>query len=471
MPEDGNELGRQIRGLNRGKIRWIVATGVLFMVAAALLCFAVLAPSIVEDSEVADRESAVDSTSSPLEGGASTESSGQTRNDRIRQRARGELERHQMAEGHAINRSKATELKNEWVIDINPQIDEFAQARTEWENLIGGLLVSDDGKRLAQDLRLLEEFIELYRKRPMQREWADAMREQLGVLHQPIMETIPKKFSQRPSKELVGEISNVATIAVNSAESIKRDISILRGLVMQAPQVDIANAPTLAEAVLQFNAQRDYKGFSHDQKVKKEAAEDAKQDEEEKIRIKQQEAMAIAVDLNERADELSEISGRLSDKTAKLQEEEEKLKVGRVELEATQGLVAERKREIFNEIKQAVQYATPSREDLEASAKRGFAIANYLVSPASPGAQRRGGVFHKQYNSSLIAPRGTEPCQIWKSADGYTVFVHSEGETIALSSSDVGGIVYPTAPVQHAQRPTSGPVHGTSRLNRFMRGQ
>ena len=89
------------------------------------------------------------------------------------------------------------------------------------------------------------------------------------------------------------------------------------------------------------------------------------------------------------------LSGRLKNKTAKLQEEEEKLKVERVELEATQGLVAERKREIFNKMKQAVQYATPSRKELEAGAKRSFAIASYLANPNSTAAHRRGGVLHK----------------------------------------------------------------------------
>ena len=447
MPEDGNELGRQIRGLNRGMIRWIVGTGVLFLVVAALLCFAVLAPSIVQNSEVADRGPAVDSTSSQLEGDGLAESSVQARNDRLRQRAQGELERHQMAEGHTINRSKATVLKNEWVIDINPQIDEFAQARKEWENLIGSLLVSDDGKRLAQDLRLLEEFIELYRKRPMQREWADAMHEQLGVLYQPIIETILKKFSQRPGKELEGEIRDVASTAANSAENIKHDISTLHGLVMQAPQVDIANAPTLAEAVIQFNAQRDYEGFRRNQKVKKEAAEDARQDREEQIRIKQQEALAISKDLNERADELQKGLEQLAGKKDEIEKQQEKLERGRVELEATQGLVAKRKRETFNEMEQAVQYATPSRKELEAGAKRSFALASYMTNPRSTAARKRGGILHKQ-NNGLIAPRGTEPCQIWTSEDGSTVFVHSEGETLALSISDVGGIVYPPAPTK-----------------------
>lgn len=448
MPEDGNELGRQTKRLKSGPVLWIAGTVVFFLVVVAIMCFAILAPGIVQDSEVADRERAVDSTSSQLEGDGLAESSVQTRNDRLRQQTQDHAERYQMEVGRTINRSKATELKNERVIDINPQIDEFAQAREEWENLIGGLLVSDDGKRLAQDRELLEAFIELYSKRPMRPEWADAMREQLDILLQPVIDTIPQKFSQRPGKELEGEVRDVASTAVNNAGDIKRDVSILRGLVARAPTTAPENAPTLAEVIIEYESTRHSGEFLDLRNVEKQAEKEARLQREEDIREKHRQALAISEDLNERADELQKGLEQLAGKKDEIEKQQEKLDRGQVELEATQGLVAERKREIFNEMKQAVQYATPSRAELEASAKRGFAIASYLANPNSTAARRRGGVLHKQYNNGLIAPRGTEPCQIWKSADGQTVFIHSEGETLALSISDVGGIVYPPAPAK-----------------------
>ena len=313
MSDGTSDLGNEMKRLKTNAIQWIVGTVVLVLVVVAIMCLSIFAPRAVEDSEVADLGPDADSARLQLDDyqlGNAPELSVRQQNDRLHEQAQGYAERYQMAETHTVNRSKAFVLEKERGIDIHPQIDEFSQAHKEWDNLISGLLVSDEGKRLAQNVELIEGFIELYSKRPMRPEWANAMRRQLDILLQPVIDTIPHKYSQRPGKELEGEVRDVASKVAGSANDIKRGISIIRGLVARAPRTIPAGAPSLAEAIIRYDASRHSKDFLDARNVKKQAEEEAKRAREQQIRQKQKEAMAISEDLNRQANALPSARSR-----------------------------------------------------------------------------------------------------------------------------------------------------------------
>jgi hypothetical protein len=84
-----------------------------------------------------------------------------------------------------------------------------------------------------------------------------------------------------------------------------------------------------------------------------------------------------------------------------------------------------------------------TRADLEASANFSFALASYFHDINSAMARKRGGVVLHDYNA-LVAPKGTQTCQIWRSNDQEYVYVHADGETLGFRASQVRSIIFPS---------------------------
>jgi len=464
-----NDLNSQKNYLKKNLILW--TTTVIIGLALVALCvgFGILAPREAEERNLIDEEMSGETESDSLyaddnDAGAdplallwaeSTPTYSGTsnvpappRSEQMRVDTHESAARYEINEQTGMHRAEAFGLTMERNIDVEAEIDEFIAARQEWDDLIGRLLTSEDGRRLALDEELLDGFIELYQKRPLRPEWADAMRRQTGHMIQPVMATIQEKYSQPPSIQLRGELAEIQAKLATEVQTLTRDASTIRGLVSRAPRTIPVNAPTLAQAMIDYNARRDSQEFLDQRDLEKQAEEEARLMREEQIREQQRTNLAISAELQAQTQRLRAEAEQIASQSDQIQQQREELAEERVEVEATRNVVEEKEQEIRQEWEQA--QSAPSREDLEASANFSFSLAGNF----RPDSERwRGGVIHVDYNG-MLAPRGTEACDVCRSADGQYVYVHSGGVTLGFRASSVQSIVYPSGSPTQASSPT-----------------
>jgi hypothetical protein len=476
-----NDLNSQKNYLKKNLILWTTVTVVIGLASVALLVgLGFFAPREAEERHLADEELSNETESDSLYAddnnaeadalarlwSATPTYSGTSsvpappHSEQMSAGTHESAASYEINEQIGINRAKAYGLEMEWNIDLLSETNEFIAARQEWDDLIGRLLTSEDGRRLALDEELLDGFIELYRKRPLRPEWADAMRRQADHMIQPVIATIQEKYSQPPSIKLRGEFAEIQAKLASEIQMLTRDSSTIRGLVARAPRTIPVNAPTLAQAMVDYNARRDSQEFLDERDLEKQAAEEARLMREEQIRQQQRENMAISADLQAQTERLREEAEQIASQSDQIQQQREELSEDRVEIEATRNVVEEKEQEIRQEWEQA--RSAPSRADLEASANFSFSLAGYF----RPDSERwRGGVIHVDYNG-MLAPRGTEACDVWRSADGQYVYVHSGGVTLGFRASSVQSIVNPSSSSTQASSPTQPSTSAASSSQR-----